>query len=172
MQADNSIPLAERNKATNTRLRVRFREMTAIMRDIKRRYFYQPPLTEYDITALGLKQKDAIQTPVPEPTGQAEAAISYPGRGQLALRISHVSGTQKDIRAYYGYRIYYGIYDVGDKLPQNGTELQKSKFTRRRADLFSFLPGDSGKIACFSIRYENNKGAAGPWGPMASAIIP
>ena len=31
---------------------------------------------------------------------------------------------------------------------------------------------EMGKAAYFSIRYENSKGKAGPWGPLASALIP
>jgi len=166
------IPLSERNAVTNSRMNVRFRELAAIMRDMKRRYFYDPPLTEYDLVSLGLKPKVTISTPVLDPTGQAEVTITYPGRGQLALRISHVAGTQRDARAYYGYRIYYSIYDSNETLPESGVDLRKSKFTRRKTDLFTFLPVDSGKTACFCVRYENSKGAAGPWGPMAMAIIP
>jgi hypothetical protein len=38
------------------------------MRDIKRRYFLSPPLTEADLAALGLKKHDPVQTPSGEPT--------------------------------------------------------------------------------------------------------
>jgi len=69
-------------------------------------------------------------------------------------------------------RIYFGVYDYGATLPEDGTKLPESLFTRRKKELFTFLPKDSGKTACFCVRYENSKGKAGPWGPMATAIIP
>jgi hypothetical protein len=44
-------------------------KLTAHMRDIKRRYFLIPPLTEADIISLGLKPHD----PHPTPSGQPAA---------------------------------------------------------------------------------------------------
>jgi hypothetical protein len=54
----------------------------------------------------------------------------------------------------------------------HGTNLPHSRFVRRRKELFIFPPEDSGKTAYFSIRYENSKGQAGPWGPVFSTVIP
>ena len=130
-----------------------------------------PFVTAEDRMAMGLPIYDAIPTSVADPTGQAEANISYPGRTQLMLHIKHVAGTPYDANANYGYRIYYGIPDAGDPPPQ-GYHLRESKFTRKKKELFSFHPNDSGKTAYFCIRYENSKGAAGPWGPVAAAVIP
>ena len=39
---ENKIPLSERNVVSNIRLRLTFNKLTAIMRDIKRRYFFVP----------------------------------------------------------------------------------------------------------------------------------
>jgi hypothetical protein len=115
---------------------------------------------------------DTTPTPVPDPTGQATAEISYPGRAQLKLHISHIEGTPLDKKASYGFRIYHKLCAAGDTPPLTGMDLTESSFSRRKAELFTFPPTESGKTAYFSLRYENSKGKAGPWGPMFSAIIP
>ena len=171
-QNEDNIPASERNAVTNARLNLKFRDLTTMMRDIKRRYFFVPPLTEYEIVALGLKPKDNIPTSVLDPTGQAEAGFTFPGRTQLMAHIKPVESVHTDPRAYYGCRIYYGVYAADAAPPVDGTELRESLFTRRKKELFNFLPKDSGKTAYFCIRYENSKGKAGPWGPMTWANIP
>ena len=128
-------------------------------------------VTNEDRVAMRLPVRDTTPTPVADPTGQAEATITYPGRTQLELRIKHVDGTPLDPGANYGYRIYWGIVEAGDPMPQ-GHQLRESRFTRRKKELFTFAATDSGRTACFCIRYENSKGAASPWGPVMSAIIP
>ena len=171
-KTSDSIPESARNAITNAQLKIDFERLTAVMRDIKKRYLYNPPLTDADFAAMELKPKDVTPTPVAPPTGQAEADISYPGKTQLQAKIKHVEGTPMNPKAEYGYRIYYGLFDAGDTPPASGVNLHESRFTRQKKVLFTFLPTDSGKTAYFSIRYENSKGESGPWGPMCSAIIP
>ena len=167
-----AVPVPERNTVTNARLKDAFKKLTTIMRDVKKRYFFVPPLTNSDIAALGLKPKDNTPTTVLVPTGTAEVRITYPGRIQLMVHLKPAEGTQIEQLAYYGCRIYYGIYDAGATLPAYGPDLRESLFTRRKKELFTFQPEDAGKTACFCLRYENSKGKAGPWGPLNSAIIP
>jgi hypothetical protein len=171
-EVENSVPAGERNPITNARLNTAFKALTAEMRDIKKRYFYIPPLTEANMVALGLKIKDNVLTPVSDPTGQAEANIMYPGRTQLQLSIKHIEGTPLDPKAEYGCRIFFKICAYGEIPPTSGKELHESIFTRQRKHLFTFEQEDSGKTAFFCIRYENSKGKSGPWGPVFSAIIP
>jgi len=172
VDVEMALPKAERNAVSNARLKMAFDEFTKVMRDIKRRFIFSPPFTDADMIALNLKPIDREPTPVGDPTGQAEATIIFPGRAQLMLIMNHVAGTQRDPRSYYGYRIHYGIYSQSETMPESGPQLGQSRFTRRKKLLFNFLPADTGKTAFFSIRYENSKGAAGPWGPMFSALIP
>ena len=167
-----AVPDGSRNAITNAQLKMAFEQLTAEMRDIKKRYLYNPPLTDADFAALGLKPKDVNPTPVAPPTGQAEADISYPGRTQLQLQIQHIAGTPLDAKANYGYRIYFGAYTAADTPPATGKDLRESKFTRQKKNLFTFEPEDAGKTAYFCIRYENSKGETGPWGVILSAFIP
>ena len=171
-EVEMKIPAGERNPVSNAKLKDAFDELVAVMRDIKKRYFYAPPLETADFAALGLRAKDTLPTTVAKPLGQAEADVEYLGAGVLQLRIKHVEGTPTDAKADYGYKIYYGAYSDGDKLPANGEDLTKSKFTRRKKEVFEFTPADAKKTAYFCIRYENSKGETGPWGPMFSSVIP
>jgi hypothetical protein len=146
--------------------------MVEAMRDVKKRYFYEPPLTDADFVSLGLKPKDTTPTAIEEPKGQADADIAYPGKTQLELRIKHVDGTPLDPRSDYGCRVYHGVYAPDETPPESGEDLRESLFSKRRKLMYSFGPKSSGKTAYFCIRYENSKGQKGPWGPIFSAIIP
>ena len=129
-------------------------------------------VTDVDKRSMDLPIYDRKPTPVSDPTGQATVSITFPGRTQLKLIINPVGDVSLHPRVYYGCRIYYGIYAAGEPPPKSGVDLRESKFTRRKRELFTFVPKDSGKTAYFSVRYENSRGVAGPWGAMTSAIIP
>jgi hypothetical protein len=177
---------ADRTAVINAKCKIAFDALSAKMRDIKDRYFKEPPLQEPDFVELLLKPKDKIKTPVGEPTAQAEADITYQGPYMLLLHIRPLAGTSLDNRSDYGYRVYFGVLPHGGatveeatgqrrylmKAAMQGSELPHSQFVRRKRELFIFPPEDSGKTAYFCIRYENSKGKAGPWGPVFSAVIP
>ena len=177
---------ATRTPVTTAKCKEAFDRLIPKMRDIKDRYFKLPPLTDPDIVSLGLKPKDTTKTPVPVPSGQATADVSYPGPSILMLHMKPLAGITPDPRADYGYRIYYGVFPLGGatpeeatgpcrylmKAPISGNELPNSQFTRRKRETLIFPACDSGKTAYFCIRYENSKGQSGPWGPLFSAIIP
>lgn len=131
-----------------------------------------PNVTEADKLSMGLRVHDNTPTTVLDPVGLATATVSFPSSMQLMLHLKSVEESQDDMRAYYGFRIYYGLYAAGETPPRDGLDLRQSRFTRRKKERFSFLPSDIGKTAYFSIRYENSKGKAGPWGPMISTLIP
>jgi hypothetical protein len=177
---------AERTATVTAQCKEAFDALVAHMRDVKDRHFKSPPLLDSDFVSLGLKPKDTIKTPVAQPTGQAEADVTYPGPHLLMLHLKPLAGTVIDPRADYGYRIYYGILPHGGATAEEaakthrylmraavtGEDLPSSQFTRRRRELFDFPAEDSGKTAYFSVRYENAKGQKGPWGPVFSAVVP
>ena len=131
-----------------------------------------PKISLEDRSYLNLPTYDRTPTVVADPTGQAIVKISFPARTQLSVQIVPVGEIQQDARAHYGCRVYYGVYAAGDQPPADGRDLRESVFTRKKKELFTFMPSDSGKTAWFCVRYENSKGKAGPWGAMDSAIIP
>lgn len=178
---------AVRNTITVAQCKAAFKALVDKLRFFKSHYFLIPPLTEIDIVTLGLRPRDTKPTPIPPPTAQAEAEISYLGAHQLKLHLHAVAGSLLDLHhSDYGYRIYFGILSSGGanveaatgperellKVPVTGDELPHSRFTRRQSIVFDFAQTDSGKTVYFSVRFENAKGEPGPWGPVFSAVIP
>ena len=187
--ANGALSLAitsARNAVINQQVRTAFGELIDCMRDIKRRYFFIPPLTEADWVSLGLRLPDTTPTHIGAPTSVVTAEISYPHKNALALFIAPISGHGYDDRPDWGFRVYYGVLpragDVTEEMtierqylrraPQNPEELTISHFTRRKHDTIEFPYDNSGKQCFICVRYENGKGDAGPWGPMGSSFIP
>ena len=176
----------DRNIVVTAQTNTAFANLTIFMRALRRRRFLIPPLTEPGLVSLGLRPRDRVYTPVPNPTSQAEGDITYPGPHLLRLHLKPIAGTLEDPRADHGFRVYFGILPPGGaaieeaagpgrylmRPPATGGELPHSQFSRRRKVLMEFPAEDSGKTAYFSVRYENSKGGKGPWGPVFSAIIP
>ena len=175
----NSISANERNTISYARIKAAFKELTAVMRDVKRRHFFVPPLTAANLAELGLKPKDDTPTNVPPPVARAEASIFFPAAAIVEINKIHPYGAHANEKAEYGVRIYYGIIGTPDETdrfritqrPKTGADLPHSLFTRRKKHRFYFA-GESGKEIFFCLRYENSKGEPGPWGSLISAYIP
>jgi hypothetical protein len=177
---------SERTAAMNQRVRTAFGALTDCMRDLKRRHFFMPPLSEADWVSLGLKLPDTTPTTIAPPTSVVTAEVTYPHKNALSLLITPINGTRYDDRADGGFRIYFGVLphtgDIDEEMmierqylrrePKNPEELTQSHFTRRKRDLIEFPYDNSGKQCFICIRYENGKGDKGPWGPMVSSFIP
>jgi hypothetical protein len=172
--ADSALAAAV-NETTRTpvataQCREAFNALDDKMRDMKRRYFLCPPLTEADLISLGLKPRDEIQTPSHTPTAQTTVETYLVGRHELGIRIIYVTGSPDD-PANKGYRIWYRVVTPEDTPPAGPGDLHKSFYTQRRKDLIEFDYADSGKTAYFAVQVEN-VGKQGPWGPLVSALIP
>jgi hypothetical protein len=140
------------------------------MRDLKRRYFLTPPLSDSDYVSLGLKPHDTTPTPSGAPTAQVTVETYLVGRHELGVKIVYVTGDPND-KANKGYRIYYKVVASGSAPPTAPGELIKSFYTKRKKDVMEFEFGDSGKTAFFAVQIEND-GKKGPWGPLVNALIP
>jgi hypothetical protein len=159
-----------RSKVTNAHCKTAFTALAAKMRDIKKRWFYEPPLTAADIVSLGLRPRDTTPTPSGTPTAQAAIETFLIGRRQLGIKVVYVTGNPADI-SNKGSRVWYSVIAQGETPPVNPDELRKSFYTKRKKDLIDFEFGDSGKTAYFAVQIEN-EGKKGPWGPLVSALIP
>jgi hypothetical protein len=152
----------------------------ALVRPFVNQYLHYPPVTNEDRTAMGIPNRDTIPTPIPVPTAQPEADLTFPGIHLVELRkIRPVSGAAPDSRSDYGVRIYYGFSGPPSEQykfrlagePKTGKDLPYSVFTKRGKERFDF-DGESGNTVYFCLRYENPTGGAGPYGPMLNAVIP
>ena len=172
--ADTALTEAK-NEATRTpvataKCKEAFQKMEGRMRDMKKRYFYTPPLSEADIISLGLKPHDPIHSPGKTPPAHVSVEPFLLGRHELGARLVYVTGNPGD-RENKGYRIWYMVVAPGETAPADPEQLTKSFYTQRRKDLVEFDFGDSGKTAWFAVQVEND-GKKGPWGPLVSALIP
>jgi hypothetical protein len=173
-EADTTLTAAKneetRTPVANARCKTAFDALTAKMRDIKKRWFYVPPLADADLIGLGLKPKDTIPTPSGTPTAQVTVETFLVGRHQLGVKINYVTGNPSDT-ANKGYRIWHSEIAQSETPPANPGDLRNSFYTKRKKDVIDFEFGDSGKTAYFAVQIEN-EGKKGPWGPLVSALIP
>jgi hypothetical protein len=175
IQSADAALTAARNESTRTpvataQCKTAFEALTAKMRDIKRRYFFTPPLADADFTALGLKPRDSTPTPSGNPTAQATIETFLVGRHELGVKILYLTGNPSDT-ANKGFRIWYSLVSAGESPPAGPEELRASFFTKRKKDVLEFEFGDSGKICWMAVQIEN-EARKGPWGPLVSALIP
>jgi hypothetical protein len=175
LQTAESALAAARNETTrtpvaNAQCKAAFAALGRKMRDMKRRYFLEPPLTDADLVSLGLKPRDSTPTMSGTPTAQVTIETFLVGRHELGIRIIYLTGNPHD-PANKGYRIWYSVIAPGEIPPANPDELRKSFFTKRKKDVMEFEFGDSGKICYMAVQIEN-EGRKGPWGPIVSALIP
>jgi hypothetical protein len=169
-----------RTMVITARCREAFAIMVGKMRDIKKRYFLTPPLEDSDYAALGLTPPDTVLTPIPPPTSQAQADLTFPGVHLVELKeIRPISGSAPNSRSDYGVRVFWGLTGEPTErekfrvtgAPKTGRDLPKSKFTRKRRELFDF-DGESGNTVYFCLRYESPTGGEGPFGPILKAVVP
>ena len=179
---------AERTHVITVECQAAFKALTAKMRFFKDHYFKMPPLTEGDIAALGLQIHDPHHTPIPAPEGVPMASLSYPGGPHaMMVHLGPLPGAQElDPRSGYGYAIYMGIMPPGGATleqaaskkhyliapPTDGEGLTHVRFTRRKKEKLVFDAEDAGMTVYICVRYENQKGEVGQWGPVVSFIIP
>jgi hypothetical protein len=167
---DAAMNEATRTPVVTTQCKDAFDALTAAMRDIKKRHFFEPPLTNGDIVSLGLKPHDTTPTPSGIPTAQASVETFLTGRHELGVRVIYVAGNPQD-PANKGCRIWYSVIAPGETPPANPEDLRKSIYTRRSKDVLEFDFEDSAKTVYIAVQIEND-GKKGPWGPFVSAVIP
>jgi hypothetical protein len=167
----------ERTAVITAECREAFGALIEKMRFIKSRWFLSPPLTDADYASL-LLHYDATASEIPPPEAQPTADLAFPGLHEIELRnIRPVDPSIGDPRSNEGVRIYFGLTGEPTELykfritgeVKSGLDLPSSQFTRRKKERFDF-PGESGNRVYFCLRFEHG-GAAGPWGPVLTAVI-
>lgn len=181
----------ERTVVSTAECKIAFDALEAAMRDMKKRYFLKPPLTDADLADLGLPFGDDINSPVPIPVDHPGLEITKWALHQLKFK--HFIVTDNGgARSNHGIRVYYALVKdnalaptkstsatrlVGELFllsapPESQKDLTNSFFTRRKVDSIEFPPEASGYICYLAARLENSKGKPGPWSAMINTVIP
>ena len=175
-----SLTVKPCTKAARTDRNLARKRSEKVVRQFVKRYLRFPPVTDADRVNMQINNYDTTSTTINDPLGQVSGELRFPGIHMIEVaKIMPVNGPSQDIRSDYGVKIFYGftgkpttIYPFRlSEPPQSGNELPYSKFTRKKKAVFNF-DGESGNTVYFCLRYENQTGGEGPFGPVLSAVIP
>ncbi|MDR2519011.1 MAG: hypothetical protein LBD13_06320 [Spirochaetaceae bacterium] len=185
--AQDALDLASpalRTPVLTARVNAAFAALEAHMREIKDRYFKQPPLLDEDLVSLLLKPRDTVMTPAARPESHVLLVLRYEGYNTVVVDINLMPGDRPaegcHVELFRGVMPHAGATleeAAGAKHylmapPSSGEGLFKWLDTNRKRERASFPPEEGGKVGYFCARYVNSKGEQGPWGPVAAIIIP
>ncbi|MDR2494331.1 MAG: hypothetical protein LBD24_03810 [Spirochaetaceae bacterium] len=170
-----------RSEILNTKVRVAFENLVEKMLFLHEQYFNSPFLTRIDRVTLGLTAKRKAWSPILAPDAQIICDLVAAGGPHLILvrRIRYLTGPSTDPRADVWHEICYGFTGAPtaahpcqlDGEPASGDGLFYRLRTRRRSHEFDFQ-GESGSRLFVTLRLTNDKGDPGPYGPLATIVIP
>jgi hypothetical protein len=139
--------------------------LTGDIRKVKNAYINADPLgvvTDEIRLAFGLEPKDHTRTEVPAP---AEVAPFELASGEyLQIVVTHPAKPA-------GYNGAVAFYKVSGEAPADHTALTQSKLLTRPREILTFEDGQLGQTLYISLRWQNQKGDLGPWGPIQSKVI-
>jgi len=190
--ADAALAVVESAAKTEGAVRTcqtAFEALDNKLRYIKKRWFLVPPLSPTDLANLELPEPDDTPSDIPAPVDQAGVEVVKWAPHSFGLRLYTQADMGGDKAANYGVRVYYAPVEPGgtgepaarrgagevfilSAPPESPADLPNSFFTRRQHEDLLLPPEFSGKPCYFAARYENSKGAAGPWGLLIQATIP
>jgi hypothetical protein len=160
----------ERTRIINARIKSAEKELAAVMRDIKKRYFYVPPLANADIVTLGLKPRDQQPTNIPAPTALVHATFKHE-KNAMTLRVAPASDISADPRPYHGVKMKFAVRDQAEPPPINPQQLTEDDFITAKKKIYPFDADFRGKYLYYRLRWESKTGKKGPWGEIQRTLI-
>jgi hypothetical protein len=160
----------EGTKGDAARARAAFHELTALMRDIRRRCFFMPPLAAGDFTDLGLHPPDAVRTAHIDVPETVDFVIHLNAIRELVIDFWVQGETHKaKPRHYEGAVIIWGIRDTP---PEQPDELPHHTMASRTPHTLTFDEAQRGKTVQIALAWQNERGIIGQWSEYKSAIVP
>jgi len=147
-----------------------FKSLTAHMRDIKRRRFLSPPLTDNDWPRLGLRKPDNVRT---EHTAVAEEVVfDVEASGSRRLKVSFwvKDAVNKAKPATCDGAVI--VWGVSDSEPVNNGQLANHVMATRTPHVLNFTSEERGKTVWIALAWQNRRGVLGKWTDYRSAIVP
>jgi hypothetical protein len=131
---------------------------------------YNPVVTDADRDAMQLPIHKTTHTPVSIPKTIVKSKVRLPSQGVVEIDFSDEdSENRAKPDGVHGVEAAWAILDTP---PVDWSELIHSTFDTHTPLRMVFEGKDRGKTFYFALRWENNRGEKGPWGPIDSAIIP
>ncbi|MDR1562108.1 MAG: hypothetical protein LBS54_03330 [Dysgonamonadaceae bacterium] len=146
-------------------------EVRADVRDFVNEHLrFNKAVTRDDKRKLGLTVPSSSRTPVKVPDTFPEASIKLPAEGVVVVKFRD---SKTKLRAkpagVQGAEIKWILLDKKAEIKE---ELIYSNFDTSSPYKFSFEDHDRYKVLSFILRWENNRGAKGPWSPIYYAVVP
>jgi hypothetical protein len=160
----------EGTKGDAARARTAFAELVSHMRDIRRRAFFMPPLTEGDFADLGLSPPDTIRTPHIDVPEMVDFVIHLRGIRELLVDF-WIQGEAHKAKPH-GYDGAVITWDVRDTPPARPTDLANHTMASRTPHTLTFDEGQRGKTVQIALAWQNERGILGQWSEYKSAVVP
>ncbi|MDR2138843.1 MAG: hypothetical protein LBP50_04775 [Tannerella sp.] len=132
-----------------------------------------PLVTDADLVAMGLpKRQTGGRHPASVPETSPAASVKMPGPGivEIHFRDSAVDNPSRAKPAgVHGAEIAWAVLDTP---PVNWSQLEHSSFDTASPFRLSFEGDRRGQRLYFALRWENTRGAKGPWSEIQDAVIP
>jgi len=157
-------------KGDAARVRAAFAEMVAQMRDIRRRVFFIPPLTEANFIDLGLQPPDTIRTPHIDVPEMVDFVIHLRGIRELLVDF-WIQGEAHKAKPH-GYDGAVIIWGIRDTPPEQPEELTHHTMASRTPHTLTFDEAQRGQTVQIALSWQNERGITGQWSEYKSAIIP
>jgi len=147
-----------------------FADLATRMRDLRRRYFFKPPLEDADFVSLALPPpgRKAAPRPVPSLKPDTDAAPSGKGRHTVTA-INPESEDKKRPGQVTGVAFASRTRAAGDPPARAGD--MPSEYQTGTVKVFQYPEADYGKVADYATAYEAGGGKRGPWSDVVSEII-
>ena len=147
-----------------------FAALIPIMRDIKDRYFKNPPLTNPDFISLGLKPRDTIRTSHIDVTEIVEFELIVRNIREIIVNFWIKGASHKaKPKGYDGAVI---VWDVLDSPPARPDDLNRHTLASRTPYSLHFDESERGKTVYVALCWQNARGNIGQWSEILSAVVP
>ena len=161
---------AGRGPVATAACKAAFAALTAKMRDIKDRYFKIPPLTNEDLTALGLPTKDKIPRHIGPSTSRPGFEIKPQDVCRISIRIwDEATGEKKRPYGMNGAVVSYGF---GDAQLTSRKDLNQSTLITRSPYILTVDEEYERKVISMAMCWQTESGERGPWSEIQTATIP
>jgi len=161
---------AEGTKGDVARARAAFHELVAHMRDIRRRFFFIPPLTEANFVDLGLEPPDNIRTPHIDVPEMVDFVIHLSNIRELVVDFWVQGETHK--AKPQGYDGAVVIWKISDAPPEGPRDFHEHTMASRTPHTLHFEETERGRTVFVALAWQNERGHLGQWSEFKSAIIP